>query len=947
MVRVSDEHADPTAQQAEQLLQAVRKLALELHPTRRSIHSAGLDSSLDRDFGLDSLARMELLMRLEHALDASLPEQLLAHAETPRDLLRAAQATSALSTAAGHPLRATAAPLAEANTGALPNQAQTLTDVLDWHADQHPDRVHIHLYEDGDEPQPIHYGELREAARRVAAGLLARDLQPGQCVAMMLPTGRDYFASFFGVLYAGGVPVPIYPPARPSQIEDHLRRHVGILDNARARLLITVDEARPIARLLRTRLPEMGEITTPGELLATEAVPQINPLHGDQLALLQYTSGSTGQPKGVMLSHAQLLANIRVMGEALEVDSSDVFVSWLPLYHDMGLIGAWLGTLYHAIPLVLMSPLSFLARPQRWLWAIHQHRGTISAAPNFAYELCQTKLHERDLDGLDLSSWRVAANGAEPVNPQTLHAFSNHFARYGFDAKAMMPVYGLAECSLALAFPPLDRAPHVDRVQRESLSTASEALPATVEDDDALEFVACGHPLPGYEARVVDDSGVELPERREGRLQFRGPSTTSGYFRNPEATQKLFDGDWLESGDRAYLANGDLYLTGRVKDMIIRAGRNLYPQEIEAAVGELDGVRKGCVAAFGSDGQGASVQRLVVVAETTEEDSQRREAISEQIRAIGAELLSLPPDEVVLAPPRSLLKTSSGKLRRAAIRERYEAGELGRQPSTVGWQLARLTATSLLPQWRRTRRWLADRGYALWARLMLGLFAPPGWALVMLLPSTASRWRALRGTLQLLRRCCGVPLRIRGLAAENWPAHCIVVANHASYLDVVAMIAALPQPVSFVAKGELRESTLARVFLERLGVQFVERFDQQQSIEDSRRLIDLAQRGQPLMYFPEGTFTRAPGLLPFRMGAFIAAAEAGVPVLPISIRGSRNLLRGDEWMVHRSAVYLTVGDPIQPDGTDWSAAVALRDAARDQILRHCGEPDLGHQSHPF
>ena len=518
---------------AEALLQQVRQLALELHPQRgRSLHVT-LDSALDRELGFDSLSRVELLMRLERIFGVSLPEQLLVGAETPRDLWRAVEAGKV----AGHPVpaaQARAAPLDE--LAEVPHMAETLPEMLDWHVLSHPQRPHVYLYGESDEPETITYEALADGAQAVAAGLQARDLLPGQSVAIMLPTSRDYLFSFFGILLAGGIPVPIYPPLRPSQLEDHLRRHAGILSNAKGVLLITVAEAQRVGRLLQGQVDSLREVVTPEQLVATTETFSSRPIRAQDIAFLQYTSGSTGQPKGVILTHANLLANVRAMGEAVQADSTDVFVSWLPLYHDMGLIGAWLGSLYHGMPLVLMSPLAFLTRPARWLWTIHKHRGTLTAAPNFAYELCLSKVEESDIEGLDLGSLRLAFNGAEPVSPNTVRRFGERFASYGFRTQAMTPVYGLAETAVGLAFPPLNRGPRIDRIERDTFITRGKAVPVSDAAQGALEFVACGQPLPGYQIRIVDAAGRELPEREEGRLEFQGPSATSGYLHNPEAT---------------------------------------------------------------------------------------------------------------------------------------------------------------------------------------------------------------------------------------------------------------------------------------------------------------------------------------------------------------------------------------------------------------------------
>ncbi len=538
------------------LLAEVTSLVAELHPRQSRAKPATLDSSLDRDLGLDSLARVELLARIEKRFCLSLPERVFADAETVRDLMRAIRgAGSAKSTCATVEI----APVEPADEIPAPHHAQTLIDVLNWHASNHADRAHIRLYSDDHEGEVLTYQQLSDGATLVAAGLQHRGLQLGEPVVIMLPTGFDYFLAFFGVMLAGGIPVPIYPPARMSQIEDHLRRHQAIVANCGAVTLITVPEAKLLARLLKSLVASLQHLVTVADLSA-EARPYYKPtLAGHGTALLQYTSGSTGNPKGVILTHANLLANMRAMGDAVQVQSTDVFVSWLPLYHDMGLIGAWLTSLYYAMPLILMSPVDFITRPQRWLLAIHRFRGTLSASPNFGYELCLKRLQDEDLSKLDLSCWRGALNGAEPVSSSTVERFCRHFAPYGFRREAYMPVYGLAECSVGLAFPGLNRGPLVDVIEREPFAMSGRAVPAGSADPATLRFMACGRPLPGHEVRILDAAGRELPDRQEGRLQFRGPSTCGGYFRNPEETARLFDGDWLNSGDLAYIAEGDIF----------------------------------------------------------------------------------------------------------------------------------------------------------------------------------------------------------------------------------------------------------------------------------------------------------------------------------------------------------------------------------------------------
>ena len=925
-----------TAEPSAQLLSIVDRLVAEVRPGTRS--PARLDIALDKDLGLDSLARVELLARIEQAFAVRLPDDLLGSAETPRDLLRAV--------AAGTPAGAGDAldqsqweapvPVEEGN----PDHAATLVEVLQWHARRHPERPHVLFQRSATDTDSFSYGQLLATAREVAAGLRGIGVAPGQCVALMLPTGLEFFQSFYGILLAGAVPVPIYPPTRPGQIEDHLRRQAGILQNCEAVALISFDAARLVARILSGLVPSLREVTTPEEL--RDAGRSVAPAedhrgHAGEIAFIQYTSGSTGNPKGVTLDHGNLLANIRAWGQAVALTPADVVVSWLPLYHDMGLIGAWLGSLYHACPLVLMSPLDFLARPERWLWAIHQHRGTVTAAPNFAFELCLRHLDPARLLGLDLSSWRYAANGAEQVAAETLARFTAAFHPYGFRAEALAPVYGLAECSVGLAVSPPGRGPLIDRVRREALAAGS-ALPAAPDDINALQLVACGLPLPGHEVRIVDDAGRELPPRRVGRLEFRGPSATRGYYRNAEASEKLIRDGWLDSGDLAYLADGDIFITGRIKDMIIRGGRNLYPYELEEAVGGIPGVRRGCVAVFGVPVAGQGTEKLVVVAETRETRAAAREELVRRINGLAVDLLGTPPDDVVLAPLHVVLKTSSGKIRRAATREIYCGEGFSGGGRALWLQVVRL---SLAGFWQGAVAAVRRGGellYGAYAWSIYGLLVPPAAAGILLLPDPVLRWRFVHAIARLCVRLCGIRLQVDGL--EHLPRQAgVLVANHASYVDSIVLAAALPQPVAFVAKQELAAHPFAGPLLRRLGAAFVERFDARQGVDDVRRLAGIAGT-RPMFFFAEGTFTRQKGLRPFRLGAFQIAVQNGLAVTPVVLAGTREVLRDESWLPRRGAVRVGIGEAIAPVGEGWAAALQLRDATRAAILRECGEPDL-------
>ena len=941
----------PRAVDEQALVETVREVVAELHPHLRGGERISLDSSLDRDLGLDSLSRMELLARLERRFEATIPETVMANAETARELLPAMLA--------GDRRRREAPAVRAHNTkletvDSIPTHAATLLEAVDFHARHHGDSVHVELCRSDGGSDPVSFAALVERAEHIAAGLAERGLEPGQNAALMLPTGLDYLATFLAVQMTGAIPVPIYPPARIGQLEDHVRRHSGILANAQTRMLVTFAPALGVSRLLTAQVPGLDSVVEIAELDRAGRHRERPGLDESSTAFLQYTSGSTGNPKGVLLSHGDVLASLRSMAVALGATPRDVFVSWLPLYHDMGLIGAWMGSLYYGFPLVLMSPLDFLARPARWLEAIHRHGGTLSGGPNFAYEICARRIEPEQLEGLDLSSWRLAFNGAEPVNPDTMERFASKFAPCGYRRNAMTPVYGLAEATLGVAFTPVGRGPKVETVDAHAFANRAQAVPCSDGSyGQVRRFVSCGPPIPGFEVRIVDDHGTEIGERAEGAVQFRGPSTTSGYFRNPAASRALFDGDWLRSGDRGYVAGGELYITGRDKDLIVRAGRNLYPYDLESAVGEIEGVRKGCVAVFATS-QSAGIERLVVVAETREEDPERRREITDAIARTATMELGAGPDEIVLAPPHTVLKTSSGKIRRTTVRDLFESGALARGTGSVRLQIVRLALAAARGTVRSWARQTARAGYAGYAGLVSATALALAWLAVVLLPgSERGRWRTGRWIARAGFRALGIRIRVSGAANVENLARFVLVSNHASYLDGPLLFAAMPVPISYVVKGELESNVVLAPLLRALGAEFVQRLDHERSVEAAASLAERLKYGSPLGFFPEGTLHRMPGLLPFRLGAFSVAVDEAASVVPVTIVGSRSALRDGQWIPRPGTILVRIAPPVPPPdarspstgeatgGSNWERAVRMRDAARSVILAQCGEPDLG------
>jgi fatty-acyl-CoA synthase len=393
----------------------------------------------------------------------------------------------------------------------------------------------------------------------------------------------------------------------------------------------------------------------------------------DRLAILQFTSGSTAAPKGVMLPDRCVGANIDAIIAGAQLTHADRAVSWLPLYHDMGLIGLLMAPMLHGFELVLGAPQDFLARPACWLEWISQYRGTITAGPNFSYALAARAL--RRAGDLDLSSWRLALNGAEPVDPSAVEAFCAAAAPFGFDPAAAYPVFGMAEATLAVTFPAVGEGMAVDAVDRHALEHDRRAVaPAADAPPESVRRLAkLGHPLDGFELRIVDPATGDVRGDREvGELELRSPSVTPGYYRNAEATAATFDDDWLRTGDLAYLADGELVVCGRQKDVIIVGGRNVFPEDVERAAASVEGVRAGNVIAFGSDRKRGR-ESIVVVAETKTDDVH---VVHDSVVTKVCDAVGVPPVEVVLVRPGSLPKTSSGKLQRSLCRDRYHGNQL-------------------------------------------------------------------------------------------------------------------------------------------------------------------------------------------------------------------------------------------------------------------------------
>jgi len=894
-----------------------------------------MDASLQRHLGIDSLGRAELFQRISKTFEVNIPDRLLMEAETLNDI-----ATFLIN--ADPQIQHSASPKTitthKDNIIVDMGSAKTLLDILWLYGEQAPDKAHIYFqHEDGHE-EVITYGQLLKASLQVAHGLRALGLEEGETVAIMQPTQPGFFYTFMGTLLAGGVPVPIYPPFRMHMLEVYAKTEARILSNAEVRVLVTFEQAEKLSYLLKSFVPSLKHVTTVTQLLQPQTLDAPFKATPDNYAFIQYTSGSTSDPKGVLLTHANLLANIHAYGDAIQVTPDDVAVSWLPLYHDMGLIGMWLGSLYYGVPLILLTPFTFLNHPEKWLWAIHYHRGTLSGAPNFAYDLCVRKIDPAALEGLDLSSWRMAANGAEKVYAKTLDQFVKKFSPYGFKRRTFCPVYGLAESTVALAIPPRDKDYLVDYVDRKQFEEDRKAVPVK-EEKNSLAFVGCGEPMTGHSIRIVDEENNPLGDRRVGNLQFQGPSSMQGYYHNARATQAIFHDGWWDSGDLAYLADGQVFITGRRKDLIIKAGRNLYPAEIEELVGAVPGVRQGCVVAFDVNDNERATEQLIVVAETREKKKAEREHIREQINETISATLDIVPDRIVLVAPHTVPKTSSGKLQRAACKKMYLENRLGKIHVPPWMQIVRLGLESGLRKSAGLFSLASKFLYTLYMGLIIAITILPIYV-VVLFASREFAAKVCQKWARLILKLSLCPVQMVGL--EKIPANTPIIfaANHASYVDAVVALAYLPLTTRFVGKKELFSVPVIRTFMQKLGYLAVDRIDLSKGIEDTQHIEETLKNGNPIFIFPEGTFGYSSGLRPFRLGAFKIATQSNVAICPIALQGTRAILRDDEKLMAPGRIVVTICDEVKPEGSEWQHVTHLRNKVRMEIAKYCGEPSL-------
>jgi acyl-CoA synthetase (AMP-forming)/AMP-acid ligase II len=560
---------------------------------------------------------------------------------------------------------------------AMRDRPETLAALLVERAQERGGQVAFGYLDDGEGyVSTLRFGELDSHARRIATVLTA-SIAPGGRVVLVYPPGLEFIAGIFGAWYAGLVPVPIYPP-NPAAPAPGLARLMQVVSDCRAEAVLTTAALHRLLALdgSPSGLRDLPWVSTDVDdcVTADPADWRAPMITRDGTALIQYTSGSTSAPKGAVLTHGNLLANQRAINACFAREHDMVGFGWLPMYHDMGLIGDVLHPIYLGRPCYLMSPMHFLQKPVRWLRAIQRFGATYSGGPNFSYELCVRRISEDECEGLDLSSWQVAFCGAEPIRPSTLRNFAQRFAGHGFEPKSLYPCYGLAESSLLVTGARSGAGWHSRWVDKEKLSRGW-AIPVAADNDTAVEVISSGYAAPDTVVAVAElNHNVESAEGEIGEIWISGPSVARGYWGQPELTKDAFnralpgrDETFLRTADLGFKIGDELFVTGRVKDMIIVNGRNIFAQDVESTVQDADPrLRAGCGAAFAVESE--ETEAIAVVQETGEHDPDQLKQLAKVIRRSVVEAHQVDPAVIVLTAPKSLPKTTSGKIRRSAAR---------------------------------------------------------------------------------------------------------------------------------------------------------------------------------------------------------------------------------------------------------------------------------------
>lgn len=552
----------------------------------------------------------------------------------------------------------------------------TFTAVLRDFYEREPDRVSVTLQHPNQPDFHITYRELIERSNDYAAAYARAGVKPGDVVILILQHGKDLVYSFWGAVLLGAIPSMMPFLTEKLSPERYRADLAALFSHSHPKGVVTYPEFEADVKMLAT---ESGYSAC--EVFITDRIPQqekldLSSLPGmnaaeTNIVLLQHSSGSTGLQKGVALSHRAIFNHLDAYGESIRLTRDDVIVSWLPLYHDMGLIACFLLPILRGVHVVQMSPFDWVRAPWRLLRTISDYRGTLTWLPNFAYNFCAQKIRDRDLEGVDLSSWRASINTSEPVRFKSHEMFYERFKSYGLKFETLQTSYGMAENVFAATQNDLSKLPYVEEIDRESFVADKVARPA-FDGRPAIQMMSCGQPIPNTAIRVVDSKGHDVPERHVGEIVLKSNCMLTGYYNRADITKKAFlPGGWYMSGDYGYMVNGEVFVAGRKKDMIIVGGKNVYPQDLEALACEVPGVHPGRTVAFGLFDESQGTEEVVIIAKVDSEDEAEHERVADEIRKHVTRNSAIAARYVRVVGPKWVLKTSSGKVARSANKEKF------------------------------------------------------------------------------------------------------------------------------------------------------------------------------------------------------------------------------------------------------------------------------------
>jgi acyl-CoA synthetase (AMP-forming)/AMP-acid ligase II len=552
----------------------------------------------------------------------------------------------------------------------------TFTDVLRDFYEREPERVAVTLQHPNQPDFHITYRELIERSNDYAAAYARAGIKPGEVVILILQHGKDLVYSFWGAVLLGAIPSMMPFLTEKLSPERYRADLAALFSHGRPTGIVTYPEFEAdIKSMVAEGNNSVREVFIAGRISREDGL-DFSSLPGTQqnehdTVLLQHSSGSTGLQKGVALSHRAVFNHLDAYGESIRLTRDDIIISWLPLYHDMGLIACFLMPILRGVHVVQMSPFDWVRAPWRMLRAISDYRGTLTWLPNFAYNFCAQKIRDRDLEGVDLSSWRASINTSEPVRFKSHEMFYERFKSYGLRLETLQTSYGMAENVFAATQNDLSKLPYVEEVDRESFTTDRIARPA-FDGRPSIQMMSCGKPIPNTTIRVVDSKGYDLPERHIGEIVLKSNCMLNEYYNRPDITKKAFlPGGWYMSGDYGYMVNGEIFVAGRKKDMIIVGGKNVYPQDLEALACEIPRVHPGRTVAFGLFDESQGTEEVVIIAEVDTDDESEHERIADQIRMHVSKNSAIVVRHVRVVGPKWVIKTSSGKVARTASKEKF------------------------------------------------------------------------------------------------------------------------------------------------------------------------------------------------------------------------------------------------------------------------------------